>query len=815
MKLLPNDYQQQLPANWKEYFSIPSPGPQGSRKGRRSVAASGTKSTGAISEGNPEFLEADRSSPPQHGTATGLEEEPTLREIVENQFSVNNDTVFENAQSTSEPEQHCTTEDNPLREIENNEYSVNTDTIGPNESSTAPESPTLHLRNIDEDKNSIAFGEQRDLSPGPTSNTTSLKSNTKRSHPARDIADNTDEGTNKRLKPSAVTEHSNCDLHSTTNKTGSSDAEYSPGDETSQNESDEAEDFETEDIHEELGLTVDEEQQARNTTQNTSQQQTNKTKVDQMVKLYTELTGKQDLELGYMPMHIAGAIASGNEFWTPTPTEKQMEEVQKFEKMKKRVQKGVPTVTDIQQKGNEATKATNTSFTARAFAEHEIFDYSGTHRLSAITFFIHQDNEVSLFCQPMVNHRKVMMSSLSQNFLPAAVETDPNAISFEDSIYVIPYEITEDETSGVPLYSAYNTENRHGNMELRKCYKQYAKYPSVGCVKHTLSFFGMNDLLTKHFSQGEQHNDDLLTDSKIFVDMLNHPLFMDIVYPCTNPFSGIKSFHQITSTLIGDTGSSSSNIRIFYRKIRSHILQNTKLRFAIMDGQHRVAISLHVLGGYKISNKFDDSVRSDNTIEIYNQSKDMKVNGKPAIRFILPKTRILDTQFTTKCIQASIEIIDRKLKAEGNPWRKVIYDALNNDQEKLSKSGYEYVEENASALCRFVFADTIYDESRESVPVMVSIHIWITKYRCQQIFRKPNQQLLLQTPEILRLGNDSKRASITVRDLLYPKSARFRDRQEVHRIQIEQGKQRRLFKDSSKLEGYKREKTNALWDIEL
>ena len=193
----------------------------------------------------------------------------------------------------------------------------------------------------------------------------------------------------------------------------------------------------------------------------------------------------------------------------------------------------------------------------------------------------------------------------------------------------------------------------------------------------------------------------------------------------------------------------------------------------------------------------------------------MKVNGKPAIRFILPKTRILDTQFTTKCIQASIEIIDRKLKAEGNPWRKVIYDALNNDQEKLSKSGYEYVEENASALCRFVFADTIYDESRESVPVMVSIHIWITKYRCQQIFRKPNQQLLLQTPEILRLGNDSKRASITVRDLLYPKSARFRDRQEVPGIQIEQGKQRRLFKDSSKLEGYKREKTNALWDIEL
>ena len=324
------------------------------------------------------------------------------------------------------------------------------------------------------------------------------------------------------------------------------------------------------------------------------------------------------------------------------------------------------------------------------------------------------------------------MNALESTFLGAALSMDPFGVSFEDSVYIIPYEITTNETNSQPILSAYNIAMEDDSFGVLHCPNVFAQHPTVGCLKTTLNFFGMQNLIEKHLSG--QKDEDTLSGTEIFVEMMNHPLFMNIVYPCDNPFSKLESFNNIQP--IQDLMSNEVNWQkhLEYRSIKSHILNNIALRFAIMDGQHRVAISIHVLGGFEINNAFTTESVSTADVKGYEMTREMKINGKPTVRFVLPKSRTFDTEFMRKSVQASIEIMDRKLQAQQNPWRKVIQEVLETDKEKLT-SETEYVQEDEKALQRFVFGDAIYDKNVHSPPDVVSM-IKITRFWMHPIFRK-------------------------------------------------------------------------------
>ena len=330
----------------------------------------------------------------------------------------------------------------------------------------------------------------------------------------------------------------------------------------------------------------------------------------------------------------------------------------------------------------------------RAFPSDEIHDRSGTVRLPAVTFFVHEDPEVSLICQPAVNHRKIAISTLQTHFLPAAIETSASNVSFEESVYIIPYELTEKKDEGVPIFSAYNiTEDNE--LILPKCRKVYAKYPTVGCMRETLEFFGMKTLLKRYFDKKRYKDNDPLQSTDIFVDMMTDPIFSETVYPTSHPFATVQSL----KTTSQDNGAT------VFRNIRNEIQQNTRLRFAVMDGQHRVGIAIHVLSGYKLTNAFDETIYEDENMESYTLHKNSKINGKPPMKFLLPTTHKIDDSFIEKCIQASMEIVDRKPKAQGNPWRKVIYDALDDGEERSTSK--------QNIFDDFTFANSIFDKPQK------------------------------------------------------------------------------------------------------
>ena len=731
--LLPPDYLQQLPQNWKEFFPAPSPSPRATRKGGKTTSVSGTTSTSAMAVGNPESLASKMSSSTEELTATEMNADNIpLREIDGDLYSVNRGTVVETEHGTTEKTDVTGLE---LRKIDEPQYSVNTDTTEKLDQRTQETTANTSLRNIDEHQDTVKDSPaQNECVSEQPSETTSKKPATKRKRPEQDSSAENEDEQQKRKKPEN-SEHLKAKGKTPPTKSKHSDDDFIPAGPASDSESDsdddEEDDLVDEDIQETLEDAIEPKPAYKRPKPNKE-----KTKLQTVISEYRQMRGRANLTVVEMPEDISLGITTKNKFWRTKPTKKQKEEMAKMISFNKPT-RNVPSNSDTEEEEDEKDEeeeeeeeheeedidvTTTLKYTGRAFTDNEVFDFSGTHRLSAITFFVHQDRNVSLFCQPAMNHRKIMMSTLKKTFLPAAIETDKNATSFEDSIYVIPYEITptQNYSTGAPIFSAYNIETRFGKVDSKQCNGLFAKYPTIGCVKKTLSLFGMEDITKKHFCQDEQDNEELLPDSKVFVDMLNHPLFMNTVYPCTNLFAGIKSFDQITEKARKLGLDPIVTSYAAYRDIKSHILENTTLRFAILDGQHRVAISLHVLGGYNITNHFDYTAITKR-FENYKLSKEMKINGKPTIRFLLPKTHLINEDFTEQCVQASIEIIDRKMKAEGNPWRKVIYDVLHTDEEIVINTDDYFARENTDALRRFLFTDSMYDPNMKYAPFMVSI----------------------------------------------------------------------------------------------
>jgi len=76
---------------------------------------------------------------------------------------------------------------------------------------------------------------------------------------------------------------------------------------------------------------------------------------------------------------------------------------------------------------------------------------SGKADLLTILPFIHRTS-TDFFAQPEVNHRGINMKHIETTLSPAAVSTNPYGASFEDEIFLIVYEIT-DETKEVPVKS--------------------------------------------------------------------------------------------------------------------------------------------------------------------------------------------------------------------------------------------------------------------------------------------------------------------------------------------------------------------------
>jgi hypothetical protein len=96
------------------------------------------------------------------------------------------------------------------------------------------------------------------------------------------------------------------------------------------------------------------------------------------------------------------------------------------------------------------------------------------------------------------------------------------------------------------------------------------------------------------------------------------------------------------------------NSMLFYRKSRKTIQDNVNICFAFLDGQHHVAIAIHLLGGYEVSPK-QNLCR---TYEKYELMQEMKLNGKPTLCFAVPKTHTLDEDFMLQCVKQSNEIIN-------------------------------------------------------------------------------------------------------------------------------------------------------------
>jgi len=405
-------------------------------------------------------------------------------------------------------------------------------------------------------------------------------------------------------------------------------------------------------------------------------------------------------------------IIDGNkDFWKLSYTKKEQKAAKKLAKSAKEMFMNRKDIADDmkaielqEQEADEEFMQKYAQCKPRAFPTDEIHDRSGSVRLPAVTFFIHEDPEVSLICQPAVNHRKIAISTLETHFLPAAIETSATNVSFEEAVHIIPYELTEKKANSVPVFSAYNIKADE-EMFLPRCRNIYAKYPTVGCMRETLKFLGMTTLLKRYFDEDRDKDDAPLQSTDIFVDMMTDPIFSETVYPTSDPFAMVESLKT----------SSEENSAIVFRNKRSEIQQNTRLRFAVMDGQHRVGIAIHVLSGYKLTNTFNKSIYDDKNMELYKVHERMKINGKPPMKFLLPTSHKLDDSFIEKCIQASMEIVDRKPKAKGNPWRKVMYDALDDGEERLTAKQKTFDD--------FSFVNSIFDkpQGQRHSRVMVSI----------------------------------------------------------------------------------------------
>ena len=235
--------------------------------------------------------------------------------------------------------------------------------------------------------------------------------------------------------------------------------------------------------------------------------------------------------------------------------------------------------------------------------------------------------------------------------------------------------------------------------------KDLHKVSNSWVYEKTPEIFGMDTLLKRYFDEDRDNDDAPLQSTDIFVDMMTDPIFSDTVYPTNDPFAMVESLKTSTG----------QNSAMVFRNKRSEIQQNTRLRFAVMDGQHRVGIAIHVLSGYKLTNTFNESIYAEKNMELYKVHERMKINGKPPIKFLLPTSHKFDDSFIEKCIQASMEIVDRKPKAKGNPWRKLMYDALDDGGERSTGK--------QETLDDFSFVNSIFDkpQGQRHSRVMVSI----------------------------------------------------------------------------------------------
>jgi hypothetical protein len=267
-----------------------------------------------------------------------------------------------------------------------------------------------------------------------------------------------------------------------------------------------------------------------------------------------------------------------------------------------------------------------------------------------------------------------VLTSLQSKFLTAALSTNPHAASFKEEMYILPYEICtdDDSQSHVPICSAFNV-NKRGKLDQIQCKDKFAKYPAIGGVIKMCKFFGLADL-AKEFSQHpnvqefmnlyNENTQDPVPNPGWFARILECNLFQGLVYPKSNAFPTVSELRL--SDRMETKTDSVENSMLLYRKNRKTIQDNVNIRFAFLDGQHRVAIAIHVLGGYQVSPK--QNLRG--TYEKYNLVQEMKLNGKPTLRFAVPKTHTLDEDFMLQCVKQSNEIINRKVVAEKDTWRK-------------------------------------------------------------------------------------------------------------------------------------------------
>jgi hypothetical protein len=195
-----------------------------------------------------------------------------------------------------------------------------------------------------------------------------------------------------------------------------------------------------------------------------------------------------------------------------------------------------------------------------------------------------------------------------------------------------------------------------------QCEGKYAKYPTIGGVIKMCNFFGLTDL-AKEFSQKvhdfvhpyNEDSQDPVPDPTWFAKILQTDIFRGLVYPVNNAFPSVKQLQLSDATK--EKKDSWDSSMYWYRKHRKIIQDNVNIRFAFLDGQHRVAIAIHLLAGYVVTPK-QNLHKNQTKFEKYELTKEMKLNGKPTLRFAVPNTHALQEDFILACVKQSNDIIN-------------------------------------------------------------------------------------------------------------------------------------------------------------
>ena len=99
----------------------------------------------------------------------------------------------------------------------------------------------------------------------------------------------------------------------------------------------------------------------------------------------------------------------------------------------------------------------------------------------------------------------------------------------------------------------------------------------------------------------DEDSQDPVPDPTWFAKILQSDIFWGLVYPISNAFPTVTQLQLSAQTR--DKIDSVENSMYFYRKHRKTIQDNVNIWFAFLDGQHRIAIAIHLLAGYEVTPK--------------------------------------------------------------------------------------------------------------------------------------------------------------------------------------------------------------------